>query len=287
MKKYQMINSILKIGFMQGRLSPLIDGKIQSFPWPTWEKEFEIGKKINITTMEWTIDQEGIYKNPLMTTEGQTLVKDLCAEYNFSIPSLTGDCFMQAPLWKSKNNDRTFLEKVFHDVVNSCSAINIEMIVVPLVDNGALEDIKQENDLIAFLKSNENFFYEKKVKILFESDYKPIKLAKFIDRVNPLIFGINYDIGNSAAFGFNSEDEFNLYADRILNVHVKDRLLGGTTVPLGSGAADFEKVFQLLANTKYQGNYILQTARAKDNKHSLTLSLFRDMTREWIKKYAH
>jgi len=277
----------LKIGFMQGRLSPLINRKIQSFPWQTWKKEFEEGNKINLTTMEWTIDQERIYENPLMTTEGQNQVKDLCTEYNFSIPSLTGDCFMQAPLWKSKNNERKSLEKVFLDVANSCSAVNIEMIVMPLVDNGSLENINQENDLIAFLKSNENFFLEKKLKILFESDYAPIRLAKFIDRLNPLIFGINYDIGNSAALGFDCKDEFIFYAHRILNVHVKDRLLGGTTVPLGTGAADFEKVFQTLANINYEGNYILQTARARDNQHSSILSFYRDMTVDWINKYAH
>ena len=119
--------------------------------------------------------------------------------------------------------------------------------------------INQENDLIAFLKSNENIFLEKKLKILFESDYSPIKLAKFIDRLNPLIFGINYDIGNSASLGFKCEDEFNFYSARIINVHVKDRLLGGTTVPLGKGCANFEKVFQFLARINYQGNYILQT----------------------------
>jgi L-ribulose-5-phosphate 3-epimerase len=287
MKKFKMAGPNLKIGFMQGRLSPLINRKIQSFPWQTWKKEFEEGNKINLTTMEWTIDQERIYENPLMTTEGQNQVKDLCTEYNFSIPSLTGDCFMQAPLWKSKNNERKSLEKVFLDVANSCSAVNIEMIVMPLVDNGSLENINQENDLIAFLKSNENIFLEKKLKILFESDYAPIRLAKFIDRLNPLIFGINYDIGNSAALGFDCKDEFIFYAHRILNVHVKDRLLGGTTVPLGTGAADFEKVFQTLANINYEGNYILQTARARDNQHSSILSFYRDMTVDWINKYAH
>jgi L-ribulose-5-phosphate 3-epimerase len=278
---------ISRIGFMQGRLSPLIDEKIQSFPWITWDKEFEIGQNINLNMMEWTIDQERIYENPLMIEEGRYKIRNLCAKFNFSIPSLTGDCFMQAPLWKSKNNERKSLEKVFLDVANSCSAVNIEMIVVPLVDNGSLENINQENDLIAFLKSNENIFLEKKLKILFESDYTPIKLAKFIDRLNPLIFGINYDIGNSASLGFECEDEFNFYSDRIINVHVKDRLLGGTTVPLGKGCANFEKVFQFLASINYQGNYILQTARAQYNQHSSILSSYRDMTMQWINKYAH
>ena len=276
-----------KIGFMQGRLSPLVNGKIQAFPSETWEDEFSIAIKNNFNLMEWTLDQNKIYENPLMTENGRFKINNLCRSYNFFIPSLTADCFMQAPLWKCKKNELKFLEKVFFDVVNSCSAIKIEMIIIPLVDNGALENVKQENNLCAFLNSNQNFFFERKIKILFESDYSPIKLARFINRFEPSIFGINYDIGNSAALGFSCEDEFNSYASRMLNVHVKDRLFGGTTVPLGKGSASLEKVFQLLSIFRYQGNYILQTARAEDNNHSFALSFFRDMTREWIKKYAY
>jgi hexulose-6-phosphate isomerase len=41
-----LINS--RIGFMQGRLSPMIDGRIQSFPWDYWENEFSLAKEIGI-----------------------------------------------------------------------------------------------------------------------------------------------------------------------------------------------------------------------------------------------
>ena len=46
----------IKLGFMQGRLSPRINGKIQSFPFKTWEKEFLMAKKIKLDRIEWTID---------------------------------------------------------------------------------------------------------------------------------------------------------------------------------------------------------------------------------------
>ena len=29
-----------RIGFMQGRLSELVDGRIQAFPWDSWQTEF-------------------------------------------------------------------------------------------------------------------------------------------------------------------------------------------------------------------------------------------------------
>ena len=69
----------------------------------------------------------------------------------------------------------------------------------------------------------------------------------------------------------------------MINVHVKDRVLGGTTVPLGTGSADFEAVFAALAQRNYQGNFILQTARAADGNHADALRTYRNMTIDWLK----
>lgn len=85
------------IGFMQGRLSDQVDGKIQAFPWKHWQDEFRVAKSINMPIMEWTLDQQHLYENPLMTSVGQEKIKSLSLEYGIKIPSLTGDCFMQSP----------------------------------------------------------------------------------------------------------------------------------------------------------------------------------------------
>ena len=37
----------LKIGFMQGRLSPLVNNQIQSFPLGNWENDFPIALTYN------------------------------------------------------------------------------------------------------------------------------------------------------------------------------------------------------------------------------------------------
>ena len=46
----------IKLGFMQGRLSPKVRNQIQAFPFLYWKREFKIARKINIKIMEWTID---------------------------------------------------------------------------------------------------------------------------------------------------------------------------------------------------------------------------------------
>ena len=90
------------IGFIQGRLSPIVDNKIQAFPWDHWEDEFSIANQLGLKLMEWTLDYEKLYKNPLLTNEGQKTIQGLTKKYNIKIPSLTGDCFMQKPFLKAK-----------------------------------------------------------------------------------------------------------------------------------------------------------------------------------------
>ena len=85
--------------------------------------------------------------------------------------------------------------------------------------------------------------------------------------------------------GYSVEEEFKAYGNKIMNVHVKDREYRGTTVPLGEGNANFNKVFERLGSFNYKGNFILQTARAIDDNHLSPLMHYRDMTSEWMHNF--
>jgi len=273
-----------EIGFMQGRLSPLVNNKIQAFPWEHWKSEFPAAVEIGLHLMEWTLDQENLYKNPLMTDEGQIEIKMLCEKFNFKISSLTGDCFMQAPFYKKTGSERASLIEDFKAIINSCSKIGIEYIVFPLVDAGRLENREQEDDVIEVLLGLASHLKEKKVKVIFESDYVPKELKRFIERLPQDLFGINYDSGNSAALGFDPDEELATYGSRIYNVHIKDRKFQGTTVPLTTGDTQFAKVFKGLKVAGFQGRFILQTARAQDDQHQAVLKKYRDFTSDWIQR---
>src|SRR5712664_4802916 len=94
---------------MQGRLSALVDGKIQAFPWNEWREEFPRASALCLTRMEWTIDQDRLHENPLATEAGRREIAGLCKQNAIRIPSLTGDCFMQAPFWKATGDERKAL----------------------------------------------------------------------------------------------------------------------------------------------------------------------------------
>jgi L-ribulose-5-phosphate 3-epimerase len=193
---------------------------------------------------------------------------------------------MQAPFWKASGAVRESLQRDFDAIAAACSAVGIGLMVVPLVDAGRLDDAAQENDVVRFFESRRPALRALKVRVVFESDFPPTELRRFIARLDRDCFGVNYDIGNSAGIGFDPAEELAAYGERIDNVHVKDRVLGGTTVPLGTGNARFDTVFAALRGIDYRGLYILQTARAVDGDHAAALTRYRDLTTEWIRRHA-
>jgi hexulose-6-phosphate isomerase len=274
-----------EIGFMQGRLCEPIDGQIQAFPWDHWQEEFPLANRLGFRLMEWTLDREALYDNPIMTVEGRDQIGSLCETHGVTIGSLTGDCFMQAPFHKAPAGRKDTLLADVEAVVDACGKLGARYVVVPLVDNGSLETARQEVELRDGLLPLTPALCDLHIKLVFESDFAPRRLAAFIEQFPPAAFGINYDIGNSAALGFDPAEEIGCYGARIGNVHVKDRVLGGTTVPLGEGNADFPKVFHALKRVGYCGDFILQTARAADGNHAGVLCRYREMVRNWWSAY--
>jgi hexulose-6-phosphate isomerase len=270
------INS--RIGFMQGRLSPMIDGRIQSFPWNHWEDEFLLADKIDIHLMEWTIDSKEIERNPIYLNKGRQRIAELSRSRNVSIPSVTSDYFMENPPWVSKSNN---VNQIHRNTLAGMQIIGSKVLVIPLVDNSSILNDKVESQFLDFITNIQSSLREHEIKIAIESDFEPTKLSNFISKFDPELVGINYDIGNSASLGFNFSEELSLYSDRVINVHVKDRELGGTTVPLGTGNADLPGTIKLLEQIGYKGNYILQTARADEGKHSEAIVKYANMVKEW------
>ncbi len=271
----------MEIGFMQGRLSDRIDGKIQAFPWRDWESEFPSAQALGLGLLEWTLDQERLHENPLMTAAGQARIRELSARHGVRVLSLTGDCFMQAPFYKVEGAAREALLADLRAILDASEQVGIRYVLIPLVDNGSLQTLEHESALLEGVLPLRQRLVDAGMKIVFESDFGPARLVEFIERLPRDAFGINYDIGNSAALGFSPAEEIGSYGHRIDNVHVKDRKLHGTTVPLGTGDADFPAAFDALHKADYAGHFILQTARADDNDHAGALARYRDMTRAW------
>ena len=269
------------IGFMQGRLSKIRNNRIQSFPWGVWEDEFSCAFDINLSKMEWTIDSDKFEENPLITQHGKNEIINQISKFNIKIPSVTCDYFMENPPWKTNLIE---VKENISSILKGMNSIDSQILVIPLVDNSSLFDSNCIKIAKLFFTDLIPEIIKNNLRIAFESDFNPKKLSEFIGKFDRNYFGINYDIGNSASLGFNPTEEFKAYGARIINVHVKDRKLNGTTVPLSEGDADFLRIFRLLHEENYQGNLILQTARSKEGKDAEVLVKYKNLVEGWWKE---
>lgn len=254
----------MKLGIMQGRLSPIYNGKIQKFPTHHWKSEFFIANALNLKLIEWTIDIENFEKNPIINNKGIIEIKNLIKITGVNLQSITTDCFMQKPIWIKNNKN---IIKKLSKIIDSCGKLKIKYIIFPLVDNSSLKDKKTEDRLVKILDKFKKILKKNDVSILFEIDYGPKKVKKFISKFDKENFGINYDSGNSASAGYDINEEFGNYGKYIKNIHIKDRIKKGKTVKLGTGNTNFKKLFANIKKMNYKNNLILQTARSCTGEH--------------------
>jgi hexulose-6-phosphate isomerase len=82
-----------------------------------------------------------------------------------------------------------------------------------------------------------------------------------------------YDTGNSTAQGLDIATDIVPLLPLLEAVHVKDRLVSGTSQPFGRGAANFPGFFAVLASAGYQGDFLTQHYFDADPEASAAHSL--------------
>jgi hexulose-6-phosphate isomerase len=173
-----------------------------------------------------------------------------------AVDSLVGDWFMDRPLL---GDPAAGLEKL-RWLIARAAAAGITRIVLPFVDaSGVGEDDLDElaTTLAAVVPDAEGAG----VELHLETPLAPEPFARLLGLLDGDVVKANYDSGNSASLGYDPRQEFGAYGERIGSVHIKDRVLGGTTVPLGEGDADLEAVLWLLRRGGWRRPLVLQVAR--------------------------
>jgi len=261
-----------KLGFMQGRLSSPIEGKIQAFPPDTWKEEFALGQKLGFTCMEWIFEVPNMERNPLYTDHGIEEMKKIKQEFGISINSVVADYFMVKLLFGEEREVQENIE-ILKLLIQQCKKAEIPIVEIPFVDNSAILEDHAQNQVIENLKEPLEYAESQGIIISFETSLPPKTFRDFILKLNTSNAKVNYDMGNSASLGFDADEEMEELGEFIINVHIKDRVLNGGTVPLGKGDCDFNKVFSGLKNIGYQGDYIFQSAREDIDEQKPSISI--------------
>jgi hexulose-6-phosphate isomerase len=262
-----------EIGIMQGRLSPRIDGKIQAYPAGTWQKEFEIAQEIGYAAIEWIVEKP-VETNALMTDSGKGEIKKVIASTGVRIDYVCADIFMQQPLVRMTEETKSQNKDYLLEILKNAKEVGAIGVEIPFVDNSSIKNETEKQEFIDAMQDAFKLAKDLDIKISLETDLSPIAFKELLEQIGLDFVQANYDIGNSASLGFDPKEELDAYGQRILNVHVKDRKLGGTTVPLGTGNADINLVIQKLQEFGYSGGLTMQAARGENDVETAKEQLY-------------
>tara|TARA_B100000029_G_C17490317_1_gene928885 strand:- start:161 stop:1051 length:891 start_codon:yes stop_codon:yes gene_type:complete len=269
-----------KIGIIQGRLSPPLNGKIQSFPINVWEKEFPIANECGFDGIELVIDSDNWIENPLYTQEGTDKILQISEKTGLEI-------FSVDPLYLTErglmSNDPIICSErleFMKNIIPNCYQLGMKYIIMPIIINpdlGVTEKLKSKTNMIylkEFLKHCLDITIKYDVGLALETALNGEEILELIDELDSTSIYVCYDTGNSSYFGHNIESDLNLLSDLLVEVHIKDHSATDenghqinyyNSVELGTGDVDFNLVFNTLSKINFSGNYILQMARGEDH----------------------
>lgn len=273
-----------KISLMQGRLLPPFEGRFQAYPAEGWQNEFYEGAKLGLYSIEWIYEKPYEAENALSTDLGVSLLKKVIKDTGVLVKSICADYYMTEHLIK---NGSLVSENWQHLewLCKQAKKLDVTYIVIPFVDSSSLTDY----DIDALVRALKCFLENKKnleIEIHLETDLNPQRFLHIFKEARHLLLKMNYDIGNSASLGYDPDIEFDVLGKYLGSVHIKDRLLKGKTVSLGTGNADFDKCFKWFRKLNFNGWYVLQAARGEIGKEVQNVSSQIDFTSRYLGNYG-
>ena len=248
-----------KIGIMQGRLSPPINTRIQAFPVNHWEEEFQKASKIGFTSIEWIFDT--LSPNPIVDKMKIRKINKLSSEFDISINSLCADFFMVNKLFNVSEDEISSNLDTLKILIENCSELEINILEIPLVDSSSIKNELFEKEFTTNLNKILPIAEKNNVILTLETDLPPVRFDSLLSDINNPYVAANYDIGNSTSLGYDPALEFEIMGKWIKNIHIKDRIINGNTVVLGTGNTNFELFFSLISQIKYSDDLVIQGAR--------------------------
>ena len=246
---------------MQGRLLPKYQGRYQAFPIGNWQNEFKVAKECGLDLIEFILDFNDAKENPLLKLGGNNEIVNMSKDTGMSVKTICADYFMEAPL---HSNDNEVVEESFiilEKLLETAKTLNITDIVIPCVDQSSLKTKESVNVFVKQITKIIPRIEKENSNLSLETDLAPTPFIELLEKLNSKNITINYDIGNSAALGFDPIEELEAYGDKISDIHIKDRVLNGGPIVLGEGNADFYSFFDKLKEFDYNGPFIMQAYR--------------------------
>lgn len=267
----------LSIGLIQGRLTPSKGRGIQFFPHGAgeWEREFELAPAAGISYIQWVCEPDSL----LFTKEGQEAVHAVMQRTGVTVRN------MDLHELLTKTDITLHPDELFEQICAGLAAIQGGTVELPLLEASSLLPQETYEARVQAVRRFVAIAKKYDTSVAVETDLGPSALAAFIQEVRGVT--VVYDSGNSAGLGYDVREELATYGDHISNVHIKDKPMSGTTVPLGTGSMNFPRLFSLLHQMHYTGAVTLQAARGEDGKEVETITRYVGLIQEWQEAARH
>jgi len=256
----------MRLAVMQGRLLPPCDGCFQCFPRKHWRAEFSLAADAGLDAIEWIYDSPGESDNPLGSDDGLAEMLRQSEKCNIAVVSVCADYFMECPLVKAGPAEQEERTNKLLWLLDRCKLAGIRRVVLPFVDNSKIDGDAEEAQVVEVLRRVLGPAEKANVELHLETSLDPKRFASLLAKLPHPYLKANYDSGNSASLGYDVRDELAAYGGRIGSVHIKDRIRGGGTVPLGTGNANIPLLLSQLFRLGYKGDFVMQIARGDAGK---------------------
>jgi L-ribulose-5-phosphate 3-epimerase len=253
-----------QIGIMQGRLSPPVAGRLQAFPWKSWEEEFEHARACGFDTIEWLFEADGYKQNPIWTEAGLEKIRRQVALTGVQVRSLCADYFMSHPFFRVSEKERMQSVAVLSQLINRAARVGISVILVPALEVSEIRTEAEKAKLLDSLNKPLALAAAHDVRLGLETELPAPEYSDLIERASHPALGAYYDTGNATAKGFDIAADIRRLSPFLCGVHIKDRKRDGPSVLLGHGSTDFSAFFEAIVRIKYKDVFVLQTALSED-----------------------
>jgi L-ribulose-5-phosphate 3-epimerase len=248
----------LRVGVIQGRLSPRPSGKLQEFPWRSWREEFPKAARLGFHSIEWIFEADRFEENPLWTDAGRAEIRSLIAQTGVRVQSVCADYFMlqrlagESPAVLSRNRD------VLAELIISAHAVGADRILLPLLETAAVPTLELKREVAVSLRSAVPFAERYGVTLGLEMEVPGEEYAQVVLSAGSARVRAYYDTGNSTAAGADIAEDIVPLLPLLHAVHVKDRVRGGGSKPLGTGDTNFAGFFPRIVRGGFRGDFVLQ-----------------------------
>ncbi len=247
-----------QLSFVQGRLSQKIGSNFQHFPINNWQNEIKLAKKIGIKSIEWIISD---LSNPIFNDSSISEINKLLKKNKINISSLSLDLMMTKSLYKW---EKVNIEWLIKNLNKSLKKFKIKRLNLPCEETSRFYNY---NNMIHFIKNLKILIknLNNSTLVSIESDFSPKNLNHLLKKINSKKVGINLDIGNIEANGYDIREFFKDFPGRIFGIHLKNRkILFGTSKRLQKNN-NLEYLKKNLYQLKKLNDITLQTFRGNKN----------------------